>query len=83
MLPQEGAKLAHFCSMCAPHSCAAQKCANVARGQEPGATSMKITQEVRDYAANQKLSEADALQKGMEQKAVEFRKAGSEVYKKA
>jgi predicted nucleic acid binding AN1-type Zn finger protein len=65
--------------------------ANVARGQEPGATSMcgphfcsmKITQEVRDYAASQKLSEAEALKKGMEQKAVEFRKSGSEVYKKA
>ena len=65
-LPQEGAKLAHFCSMCGPHFC-----------------SMKITQEVRDYAASQKLSEAEALKKGMEQKAVEFRKSGSEVYKKA
>jgi phosphomethylpyrimidine synthase len=65
-LPQEGAKLAHFCSMCGPHFC-----------------SMKITQEVRDYAANQKLSEAEALQKGMEAKAVEFKKAGAEIYKKA
>ena len=36
-----------------------------------------------DYAASQKLSEAEALKKGMEQKAVEFRKSGSEVYKKA
>ena len=44
---------------------------------------MKITQEVRDYAANQKLSEADALQKGMEAKAVEFVKQGAEIYKKA
>ena len=35
-LPQEGAKLAHFCSMCGPHFC-----------------SMKITQDVRDYAAKQ------------------------------
>ena len=34
-LPQEGAKLAHFCSMCGPHFC-----------------SMKITQDVRDYAAS-------------------------------
>jgi phosphomethylpyrimidine synthase len=53
-LPQEGAKLAHFCSMCGPHFC-----------------SMKITQDVRDYAA-----------KGMQEKAVEFRRAGGEVYRK-
>ncbi|HLE93700.1 MAG TPA: phosphomethylpyrimidine synthase ThiC [Sulfuricaulis sp.] len=65
-LPQEGAKLAHFCSMCGPHFC-----------------SMKITQEVRDYAASQKLSEEEALQKGMEAKAVEFVKQGAEIYKKA
>jgi len=64
-LPQEGAKLAHFCSMCGPHFC-----------------SMKITQEVRDYAASQKLSEAEALQKGMEAKAVEFVKQGAEIYRK-
>ena len=64
-LPQEGAKLAHFCSMCGPHFC-----------------SMKITQEVRDYAASQKLSEAEALQKGMEAKAVEFVKQGAEIYKR-
>ena len=49
----------------------------------PHFCSMKITQEVRDYAASQKLSEAEALQKGKEAKVVEFRKAGSEVYKKA
>jgi phosphomethylpyrimidine synthase len=55
-LPQEGAKLAHFCSMCGPHFC-----------------SMKITQDVRDYAA---------AQKGMQEKSLEFRKAGAEVYKK-
>src|SRR3990167_139846 len=65
-LPQEGAKLAHFCSMCGPHFC-----------------SMKITQEVRDYAASQKLSEEEALKKGMEAKAVEFVKQGAEIYKKA
>ena len=55
-LPQEGAKLAHFCSMCGPHFC-----------------SMKITQDVRDYAARQK---------GFEEKSLEFRKAGAEVYTK-
>jgi phosphomethylpyrimidine synthase len=35
------------------------------------------------YAASQKLSEAQALQKGMEQKAVEFVKQGAEIYRKA
>ncbi len=62
-LPQEGAKLAHFCSMCGPHFC-----------------SMKITQDVRDYAAAQGVSEAEALERGMETKAVEFVKAGAEIY---
>ena len=65
-LPQEGAKLAHFCSMCGPHFC-----------------SMKITQDVRDFAAAQGVSEAQALEKGMEQKAAEFVQSGAEVYRKA
>jgi len=65
-LPQEGAKLAHFCSMCGPHFC-----------------SMKITQDVRDYAEKHGLSEQDALKKGMQQKAVEFVKKGAEIYTKA
>ena len=65
-LPQEGAKLAHFCSMCGPHFC-----------------SMKITQEVRDFAKAQGLPEQEALRKGMEQKAVEFVRQGAEVYRKA
>ena len=64
-LPQEGAKTAHFCSMCGPHFC-----------------SMKITQDVRDYAAKQGLDEAAALAKGMEEKAGEFKKQGAEVYQK-
>jgi phosphomethylpyrimidine synthase len=64
-LPQEGAKQAHFCSMCGPHFC-----------------SMKISQDVRDYAAEQGVSEQDALQKGMQEKAIEFVKKGSEVYQK-
>ncbi len=64
-LPQDGAKLAHFCSMCGPHFC-----------------SMKITQDVRDYAAKQGLDEKDALAKGMEQKSIEFVKKGAEVYHK-
>ncbi len=65
-LPQQGAKLAHFCSMCGPHFC-----------------SMKITQDVRDYAAAQGVAEQDALQKGMQDKAREFVEQGAEVYRKA
>jgi phosphomethylpyrimidine synthase len=65
-LPQEGAKLAHFCSMCGPHFC-----------------SMKITQDVRDFAKAQGIAEEEALKKGMEVKAVEFVKKGSELYHKA
>ena len=64
-LPQEGAKLAHFCSMCGPHFC-----------------SMKITQDVRDYAQKLGVSAEDALKKGMEEKAVEFVKKGGELYQK-
>jgi len=65
-LPQEGAKLAHFCSMCGPHFC-----------------SMKITQDVRDYAAAQGVDEKAALDKGMEEKSIEFKKKGAEIYHKA
>ena len=64
-LPQEGAKLAHFCSMCGPHFC-----------------SMKITQDVREFAASQGVSEDDALEKGMEEKASEFIAKGAEIYSK-
>ncbi len=48
----------------------------------PHFCSMKITQDVREYAAKEGLNEADALQKGMEVKAVEFVKQGAEVYRK-
>ena len=64
-LPQEGAKLAHFCSMCGPHFC-----------------SMKISQDVRDFAKAEGLSNEEALKKGMEVKAVEFVKKGAEIYHK-
>jgi phosphomethylpyrimidine synthase len=64
-LPQDGAKQAHFCSMCGPHFC-----------------SMKITQDVRDYADKLGVDEKEALQKGMQEKAIEFVKKGSEVYQK-
>jgi phosphomethylpyrimidine synthase len=62
-LPQDGAKTAHFCSMCGPHFC-----------------SMKITQEVRDYARDKGLSEAEVLAKGLEEKAEEFVSTGAEIY---
>jgi phosphomethylpyrimidine synthase len=62
-LPQEGAKLAHFCSMCGPHFC-----------------SMKITQDVREYAAQKEIDEAAALGVGMKEKAEEFVAAGAELY---
>jgi phosphomethylpyrimidine synthase len=65
-LPQEGAKTAHFCSMCGPHFC-----------------SMKITEDVRKYAAEQAISEEEALKKGMEEKSKEFADKGSELYAKA
>jgi phosphomethylpyrimidine synthase len=53
-LPADGAKVAHFCSMCGPKFC-----------------SMKITQDVRDYAA---------AQEGMAAKSAEFKAAGSQIY---
>ncbi len=48
----------------------------------PHFCSMKITQDVRDFAAQQGLNETEALEKGMEAKAVEFVKTGAEVYRK-
>lgn len=62
-LPAEGAKVAHFCSMCGPNFC-----------------SMKITQDVRDFAEKEGLNENEALKKGMEEKAKEFSDAGGEIY---
>ena len=62
-LPQEGAKTAHFYSMCGPHFC-----------------SMKISEDVRQYAAEQGIAEEEALAKGMAEKSKEFAEAGSKVY---
>ncbi|HVQ76841.1 MAG TPA: phosphomethylpyrimidine synthase ThiC [Candidatus Binatia bacterium] len=63
-LPAEGAKVAHFCSMCGPRFC-----------------SMKITQEVREYAASRGLVAAPAaVSEGLREKAEEFRRGGSEIY---
>jgi phosphomethylpyrimidine synthase len=62
-LPAEGAKVAHFCSMCGPKFC-----------------SMKITQDVREYAAKHGLSDEEAVGKGLEEKAIEFTESGGEIY---
>jgi phosphomethylpyrimidine synthase len=62
-LPAEGAKIAHFCSMCGPKFC-----------------SMKISQEVRDFAAENEVEGDEVFAKGMEEKSKEFKDKGSEVY---
>jgi phosphomethylpyrimidine synthase len=49
----------------------------------PHFCSMKITQDVRDYAAKQGVSEDEALRKGMEAKAIEFVQQGGQIYSKA
>ena len=54
------------------------------QGEFRGLTKLvKITEDVRKFAAEQKLSEDQALKAGMEQKAREFNKAGAEIYSKA
>ena len=67
-LPAEGAKSAHFCSMCGPKFC-----------------SMKITQEVRDFAAKQNqpvetFVAADEAEKGMQEMAAKYNEGGRELY---
>ena len=66
-LPAEGAKTAHFCSMCGPKFC-----------------SMKITQEVRDFA---RMHEENAASKdadeGMAEMSAKFREMGGKVYVEA
>ena len=62
-LPAEGAKVAHFCSMCGPKFC-----------------SMKITQDVREYAATHGLGTTAAIEEGLREKADEFREKGGEIY---
>ncbi|MCM8540009.1 MAG: phosphomethylpyrimidine synthase ThiC [Lentisphaeraceae bacterium] len=65
-LPQDGAKVAHFCSMCGPQFC-----------------SMKITQDVRDYAEEHGMGDEAAITAGMEEMSKTFKAKGSEVYQKA
>ncbi|MFK5923623.1 MAG: phosphomethylpyrimidine synthase ThiC [Verrucomicrobiota bacterium] len=61
-LPQEGAKSAHFCSMCGPTFC-----------------SMKISEEVRQYAKEHGLTDAKAIEEGMQEKAKEFQDSGAKI----
>ncbi|MCZ8523260.1 MULTISPECIES: phosphomethylpyrimidine synthase ThiC [Paenibacillus] len=63
-LPAEGAKTAHFCSMCGPKFC-----------------SMRITQDIREYAREHGLEEEEALHAGMEEKSKEYAQTGSGVYR--
>ena len=65
-LPQEGAKSAHFCSMCGPHFC-----------------SMKISEDVRRYAAEKGIADEEALKAGMAEKSKEFAEKGAKLYTKA
>ena len=62
-LPADGAKVAHFCSMCGPKFC-----------------SMKITQDVRDYAAEHGYDVEDAAKKGMAEQSERFADEGGEIY---
>ncbi|MBK5427180.1 phosphomethylpyrimidine synthase ThiC [Bacillus sp. TH30] len=62
-LPAEGAKTAHFCSMCGPKFC-----------------SMRISHDIREYAKENDLETTEAIEKGMKEKAVEFKETGSHLY---
>ncbi|WP_077620377.1 phosphomethylpyrimidine synthase ThiC [Bacillus sinesaloumensis] len=62
-LPAEGAKTAHFCSMCGPKFC-----------------SMRISQDIRNYAKENKLDTLEAIEKGMKEKAEEFKESGGKLY---
>jgi phosphomethylpyrimidine synthase len=62
-LPADGAKVAHFCSMCGPKFC-----------------SMEITQQVREYARSQGLTDGAAIERGMDEKSTEFKKRGARIY---
>lgn len=63
-LPAEGAKVAHFCSMCGPKFC-----------------SMRISQDIRDYAKEHGLTVIEAVKQGKKEKTKEFKKSGSHLYK--
>ncbi|MED0661228.1 MULTISPECIES: phosphomethylpyrimidine synthase ThiC [Bacillus] len=63
-LPAEGAKTAHFCSMCGPKFC-----------------SMRISHDIREMAQGQNLELKAVIDKGLKEKADEFRKTGGEIYR--
>jgi phosphomethylpyrimidine synthase len=63
-LPAEGAKTAHFCSMCGPKFC-----------------SMRISHDIRNnYAEENNLNTTEAIEKGMREKAEEFKQSGGNLY---
>ena len=62
-LPAEGAKTAHFCSMCGPKFC-----------------SMRISQDIRNYAKEKELDTKEAIEIGMKEKAEEFKQSGGNIY---
>jgi phosphomethylpyrimidine synthase len=62
-LPAEGAKTAHFCSMCGPKFC-----------------SMRITQDIREYAETKGLDSVEAIEAGMKEQSDRFREKGSKIY---
>ncbi|GAE30603.1 hydroxymethylpyrimidine phosphate synthase ThiC [Halalkalibacter hemicellulosilyticusJCM 9152] len=62
-LPAEGAKTAHFCSMCGPKFC-----------------SMRISHDIRKFADDNDLTTTEAIEKGMKEKAKEFKEKGNQIY---
>jgi len=93
-LAQDGAKTAHFCSICGPHFCSISRGAQAGaprqttrsvarRAMLRGCSIVNITEDVRKYGTEQAISEDEALKKGMEEKSKEFVENGAEVYAKA
>lgn len=62
-LPAEGAKTAHFCSMCGPKFC-----------------SMRISQDIRNFAKEKELDTKEAIEIGMKEKAEQFKQSGGNIY---
>jgi len=78
-LDPETARAFHDETLPAPAAKAAHFCSMCG----PHFCAMKITQEVREYAAQRRVDEAHALEVGLQEKAEEFRRSGSELYLKA
>jgi phosphomethylpyrimidine synthase len=62
-LPAEGAKTAHFCSMCGPKFC-----------------SMRISQDIRNFAKEKELDTKEAIEIGMKEKSEQFKQSGGNIY---